>query len=152
MYEISDNSEVKENFSPAVEETKVIVKRHKSLKPKPIFIREIEDVVEFTYKLEKDCDPNSVPAISGRWIKVFPNSFSSKETIVEFLKEQKIPFYASPHLEAPLKVDIRGLPKSTQIEKKSKNSLPKKNSIVLKLFNWLAVRTKGFSHSSPCIC
>lgn len=45
-------------------------KKLKNTKPKPIIVRYIQDIIDFTEILEKDYDPNFVSANSGRWMKV----------------------------------------------------------------------------------
>lgn len=76
---------------------------------------EIDNIIEFTKKLESECDPNFTAQISGRRVKLFTHSFCVKKKIAVFLKEQNFQFYMSPNTKAPLKI-IRGLPKSIQTE------------------------------------
>lgn len=42
--------------------------------------------------------------IQGSWLKVIPDSFATKEKVVNYLKELQFQFYVVPNLETPLKV------------------------------------------------
>lgn len=105
--------------SNSVIDNSIVKEPEISIKPKklkPIWVKEMEDIFEFTGILENKCDPNFVAAISGRWVKVLANSFCSKQKIIDFLEVQKFNFYVSPDLETPIKT-VRGLPLSTPTEK-----------------------------------
>lgn len=83
--------------------------------PKPIMVREINDITELTALIKSDCDPNFEVKILGRWVKINTQTFTVEEIIVNFL-EHKFQSYVTTDLKAPMKVVIRGLPKSIKIE------------------------------------
>lgn len=84
---------------------------------------EITDIARFTTKLEPDCNSFFLLLLlksARRWPKVIASSFTTKNKIVNYLKEQDTN-YAVPDIEEPLKVIIRGIynssnPDSIQIE------------------------------------
>lgn len=58
--------------------------------PKPIMVREINDITEFTSQVERDYSPNFEVEISSRWVKVNTQTFAVKEKIVNFYKQVPI--------------------------------------------------------------
>lgn len=76
--------------------------------PKSIMVREINDVAEFTSNLETNCIPYFLVEVLGRWVKILTKTYPVKSKIVEYLKERKFQFYVVHHLEAPMKVVMRG--------------------------------------------
>lgn len=80
-------------------------------------VRKIEDAIDFTEKLEKECDPNFVAAIPWRCVNVLANSFCVRQKNIDFLKDQNFHFYVTSDLEAPIKVAIRRLPIRTPDDK-----------------------------------
>lgn len=50
-------------------------------------------------------------------MKVISNTFVANAKIISYLKEQKFQLYVVPDLETPLKVVLRGLPKSIDPDK-----------------------------------
>lgn len=78
-------------------------------------VRKIDNIIEFTKKLESECDPNFTARISDSFCDSFyPDSFCVKKKIADFFKGAKFPILYVTH-KAPLKI-IRGLPKSIQTE------------------------------------
>lgn len=70
-------------FKP--EEPQILKENLKITKPKPILIREISDI-EFNSKLDGECSQDFIASISGRYVKILPAIFNSKEKIASFLK------------------------------------------------------------------
>lgn len=71
-------SNSKGNLTQSVQGTEIWVKNVKSLKPKLIMVRKIENIVEFSKKVESECDANFTAKISRRWIKLFTDSVTLK--------------------------------------------------------------------------
>lgn len=91
-------------------------KNLKDLKPKPVIVLEIEDVVNFTKSIGSEFDPNFIEQITQGRIKLSANSLCVKREIAKFLKEDKFQFYVITDIEVPPKVALKGLPKSMQTE------------------------------------
>lgn len=76
----------------SVEET--AKRKMKEIVPKPIMVLEIEDIINFTAKLEADCEENFSTKILGRWLKIIPNTFAAKVKI-QLSQVTKVPILHS---------------------------------------------------------
>lgn len=98
-------------------ETKEIKNSKKVIKtPKPIIIKNIQDVVIFAATVVQDCDPNFMLQIVGNDLKLIPKDLTTKNKLIDYLKEHRYQFYVVPDTISPLKFVMRGLPKSCKIE------------------------------------
>lgn len=75
-------------------------------------VLEISVVMEFTKLIRNEPDHNFIVGFAGRWVKVTNEVYNIKAKIVKFLTERKLQFHVVSDLVSPLKIVLRGLPKS----------------------------------------